>query len=134
MSETYLHERKDGTKVEYRRAKAPAGILALECRELERAGYPRSAQGFPVSGPALLALQPQGTDIPDLLDPRIRGRETVNPTEAGLAYSSCDLVVDTLSGHLVGRVAYTLADGWAGVDDGTGRVDEYPAARLVRAR
>jgi hypothetical protein len=40
----------------------------------------------------------------------------------------------TWLGQYVGRVEYVLADGWAGVRGPDGRLDEYPADLLHRAR
>ncbi len=47
-------------------------------------------------------------------------------------FSTNDLV--TYFGQLVGRAIYVRNDGWAVVEQGNGRQDEYPAALLRRVK
>lgn len=62
-----IHERADGTKIEYRRASSAAGTLCLESRVLRRDGTPHPDGWYPVGDAELVGLQQAGSDIVALL-------------------------------------------------------------------
>lgn len=69
MTASYIHERGDGVKVEYRRRHSPIGILDIEHRELRADGRPHNGFWYRVSDAHMLSLQRTGTDILDLMGP-----------------------------------------------------------------